>query len=74
MVYSFWSVGYHWSLEYFLEDILSVTRPNGLAVFMVPNTFSPFPGLKNRRHRLLTFKTANLGTERFLLIGPHEPT
>lgn len=46
LVYSFYSIGFHWGLEYFLDDILALLHERSVAVFTLSNKFVPFPALK----------------------------
>ncbi|HKK16860.1 MAG TPA: hypothetical protein VJ981_09130, partial [Gammaproteobacteria bacterium] len=44
-LYSFYSIGFHWSLEHFLDDILGLMNEESVAVFTIPPQFNPFPAL-----------------------------
>ena len=46
VIYSFYSIGFHWSLEHFLDDILALLSDRGTAIFIVPSSFLDFPQLK----------------------------
>lgn len=39
LVYSFYSIGFHWSVEHFLGDILPLLGDDGMAIFTVPPSF-----------------------------------
>lgn len=41
LIYSFYSVGFHWSVEHFLDDILPLLSAGGTALFTVPPSFAP---------------------------------
>jgi hypothetical protein len=58
LLYSFYSIGFHWSLEYFLDDLLPLLHDRSVAVFTVPRGFLPFPGLEGLSHKLVDWKTA----------------
>jgi len=58
LLYSFYSIGFHWSLEYFLDDLLPLLHENSVALFTVPSNFQPFPKLKSIPHRIIDWKTA----------------
>jgi hypothetical protein len=45
LIYSFYSIGFHWALEYFLDDILALLHERSVAVFTLSNRFVPFPAL-----------------------------
>jgi hypothetical protein len=53
VIYSFYAVGFHWSLEYFLDEMLSLMHENSVAFFTVPHTFTEFEQLKELRHRVI---------------------
>ncbi|MHC4972633.1 MAG: hypothetical protein ACYTG3_09905 [Planctomycetota bacterium] len=57
-LYSFYAIGFHWSLEHFLEDLLGQMHDESVAVFVVPGEFVPFPRLKELPYRLIDGKTA----------------
>ena len=58
LLYSFYSIGFHWSLEHFLDDILSLLHDRSIAVFTIPTEFRPFPKLGDLSHRVLDCKAA----------------
>ncbi|MEJ2445710.1 MAG: hypothetical protein P8Y42_20060 [Exilibacterium sp.] len=45
LVYSFYAVGFHWSLEHFFDDVLGLLADDGIGVFLIPEQFEPFPTL-----------------------------
>ena len=55
LLYSFYSIGYHWSLEHFLDDLLSLMHDTSIAIFIVPAKFKSFPKLEQLSYRLLDF-------------------
>ncbi len=70
LVYGFYNVGYHWSLEYFLDDVLKLMGDKGVAIFTVPNSFKPFPGLQRIPYRTLEKSRADYRKEMLLVLGP----
>lgn len=52
-LYSFYAVGFHWSLEYFIDDVMALLAPDGIAVFTVPSSFRAFPKLQAISHEIL---------------------
>jgi SAM-dependent methyltransferase len=38
-LYSFYSIGFHWSLEHFLDDLMRLLDEKGTAVFTIPPSF-----------------------------------
>jgi hypothetical protein len=57
-LYSFYCIGFHWSLEHFLDDLLPLMHSNSIAVFTVPNQFASFPRLEELFYRIINWKTA----------------
>jgi hypothetical protein len=58
LLYSFYSVGFHWSLEHFLDDLLPLLHDRSVAIFTVPLDFQPFPRLAEVPHRTIGWKAA----------------
>src|SRR4030095_16721375 len=53
VIYSFYAIGFHWSLEHFLDDILARMHDESLAIFTVADGFEPFPALARFEDRLV---------------------
>jgi hypothetical protein len=53
VIYSFYAVGFHWSLEYFFDDILSVMHDDSIAFFTVCYDFQEFEKLRQLHYRLI---------------------
>jgi SAM-dependent methyltransferase len=58
LIYSFYSIGFHWSLEHFLDDILALLDDDGTGVFIVPAGFTALPHPKPLHQRLLPLNPA----------------
>jgi hypothetical protein len=58
LIYSFYSIGFHWSLEHFLDDLLSLMGARSIAVFTTPQNFRPFPRLGDLHYRIIDWKPA----------------
>jgi hypothetical protein len=58
VLYAFYSIGFHWSLEHFLDEILSLMHEESLAFFTIPERFVSFPALDAIPHRILRWKAA----------------
>jgi hypothetical protein len=56
LLYSFYSIGFHWSLEHFLDDLLPLMHEKSIAIFTVPNEFVGFPRLEELSHRIIDWK------------------
>jgi len=54
LIYSFYAVGFHWSLEHFIDEILALMREGAVGFFTIPDTFRGFPRLENVQHKILT--------------------
>ena len=48
LLYGFYSIGFHWSLEHFLDEVLGLLSDTGVAFFTVIPTFQPFPSLEKK--------------------------
>jgi hypothetical protein len=55
LVYGFYTIGYHWSLKYFLDEVLALIDDRGRAIFTVQADFKPFDELYEKA----TFKVIN---------------
>jgi hypothetical protein len=56
LVYSFYGVGFHWSLADFWDEILGLLAATGVAIFTVHHSFREFPALENTPHRYVPFR------------------
>jgi len=57
LIYSFYSIGFHWSLELYLDDLLPLMHQRTLAIFTVKKDFRGFPGLRDLHCRVVDWKT-----------------
>lgn len=57
LIYSFYSIGFHWSLELYLDDLLPLMHDRTLALFTVKKDFHGFPRLRDFRCRVVEWKT-----------------
>jgi len=58
LIYSFYSIGFHWSLEHFLDDLLPLLDERGTAIFTTSPDFQPFEGLQKLPYQLVDWKPA----------------
>jgi SAM-dependent methyltransferase len=58
LIYSFYSIGFHWSLEHFLDDLLLLLNDGGTAIFTTSADFEPFDSLRKLSYRLIDWKPA----------------
>jgi SAM-dependent methyltransferase len=56
LVYSFYGVGFHWSLADFWDEIRGLLAPSGVAIFTVHHSFREFPALEGTPHRYVPFR------------------
>jgi hypothetical protein len=56
LIYSFYSIGFHWSLEHFLPDLLPLLDEGGTAIFTTTANFQPFDGMRTLSYRILDWK------------------
>jgi hypothetical protein len=54
-IFSFYSIGFHWSLEHFLDDLLQLMDDNSVAVFTTVTHFRPFSKLRGLAYSLVDF-------------------
>jgi hypothetical protein len=52
-IYGFYSVGFHWSLEYYLDDLEALMHPRSLLVCTLNKNFQPFARLEQFSTRVL---------------------
>ena len=73
-LYSFYSIGFHWGLEHFLDDVLGLLHENSVAVFTIPPQFTPFPELLDLSYKIIDWKTAwpKDGQLKMLVLGKND--
>ena len=54
LIYGFFSIGFHWSLEHYLDDLEPLLHERTVLVCTLNKNFRPFPRLKNYATRVLT--------------------
>jgi hypothetical protein len=53
LIYGFYSIGFHWSLEYYLDDLAPLMHERSLLVCTLNKSFRPFSGLEQFSTRVL---------------------
>ena len=53
LIYGFYSIGFHWSLEYYLDDVEALLHERSLLVCTLNKNFRTFPRLNNFSTRVL---------------------
>jgi hypothetical protein len=73
LIYSFYSIGFHWSLEFFLDDVLQLLDDSGIAIFTTSADFKPFASLGKLAYRLVDWKPAwpKGATLKFIVLSKH---
>ena len=56
LIYSFYSIGFHWGIEHFLDEITGLMHDRSIGMFTVPEAFEPFPELERLNYRVLRWK------------------
>jgi SAM-dependent methyltransferase len=57
LIYSFYSIGFHWALDHFLDDILSLMAEGGTAIFTVPPGFEPSERILALPHEIVASRS-----------------
>lgn len=76
-IYSFYSVGYHWSIDHWLDEILAVCHDGTLCAFSVPSQYEPSPRVASLPHMLLeatSLRNPNPGSTGYFLVFTPKPT
>jgi hypothetical protein len=53
LIYGFYSIGFHWSLEYYLDDLAPLMHERSMLVCTLNKNFRPFPKLEQFSTRVL---------------------
>jgi len=73
LVFGFYNIGYHWSLEHFMPEINKLIGNHGIGIFTVPRGFQPFAELKTVPHRIVAKGSVIPDTDSsggLLILGP----
>jgi len=73
LLYGFYTIGFHWSLEHFFDEVLGLIGKTGIAVFTVPSNFQPFPSLEQLPYSIVEKSRIDAGSEKLLVLGPIAP-
>lgn len=58
IIYSFYAIGFHWSLEHYIDDILKNMHEETLAFFTVHNDFIEFEKLRKVNFKVIDYRVA----------------
>lgn len=56
LVYSFFAIGFHWSIVHFLDDLLQLLGERAIGAFTLHDRFDDFAALEVVPHRVLRFR------------------
>ncbi len=74
LIYSFYAVGFHWSVDHWLDEILGACHDATLCVLMVPSHYQPSPRIASLPHAILEGSAPTLpepwSTAYFLVFTP----
>lgn len=71
LLYGFYTIGFHWSLEHFFDEVLALIGRTGIAVFTVPQDFQPFVRLLQLPYCLIDKgRMIDGNREKLLILGP----
>lgn len=56
LIYSFFSVGFHWSLAHFIGEIDQLLKPKGIGIFTVPDNFEAFDALNRFDYKIHAYR------------------
>lgn len=74
LIYSFWAVGFHWSLDHWIDEILAAAHDQTLCVFTVPSRYQPSPRIAAMPHLLVDsapcLRTSPNSTTYYLALVP----
>ncbi len=55
-IYSFFAVGFHWSIEHFLDEILGLMHEKSVGAFTLHDRYKDFSGLGDVPYRVVEFR------------------
>ncbi len=55
-IYSFFAIGFHWSIEHFLQEILDLMHDRSIGAFTLHDRFEDFSALEGIPHRVVEFR------------------
>ena len=62
LIFGFYSIGFHWSLEYYLDDINPLMHDRSVLICTLNKHFKPFPLLSSFSTRILQSQQVRKGT------------
>ena len=55
-LYSYYCIGFHWSLEHFLDDLLGLMHDKSIMICTIPNHFEVIKPLKDLTYKIVTWE------------------
>ena len=55
-IYSFFAVGFHWSIVHFLDDLMNLMHDRSIGAFTLHDRFVDFDALAGVPHKIVTFR------------------
>ncbi len=55
-IYSFFAIGFHWSIEHFLQELLELMHERSIGAFTLHDRFEDFSALSDVPHRVVKFR------------------
>ena len=74
LIYGFYSIGFHWSLEYYLDDLEAFMHERTLLVCTLNKNFRPFPRLEQFSTRVLACREVKKNASPLRLAGVEQGT
>jgi hypothetical protein len=69
LLYSFYCIGFHWSIEHFMDDILRLLKKDGLGIFTTTLAFVPPPCFNLVRYEIIDYTPSYPVGTRYKLIA-----
>lgn len=73
-IYSFFAVGFHWSIYHFLDEILGLMSDRAIGAFTLHDRFTDYDGLRHLPHRIVEFRRSwpRDRTSKMLILAKNE--
>lgn len=55
-IYSFFAIGFHWSIEHFLQELMDLMHDRSIGAFTLHDQFENFSALSDVPHRVVEFR------------------
>jgi hypothetical protein len=68
LIYGFYSIGFHWSLEHYLDELEPLLHERSVLVCTLNKNFRPFPRLQQFSTRILACREVKKGASPLRLL------